>query len=365
MGSSTSKTATAAPLSTAAVRQQAPDYKTVKPYHAETLEGAIFVGHLVTDMDSIAGALGAADLYSGIPARASDVNSETKFCLERWGLSLDRLPPIEDMVVKHPELGICLVDHQQKTQMNPSIENNRVLGIIDHHALQEATVVTSKAVHVDIRPWGSMSTIIAHSYAMEGRTPPKPVAGMLLSAILSDTLNLKSPTTTDWDTQFVASLADVVELDSVDELAAAQFKAKSEELAQLSAIELVTIDQKKFEYKSADFKLGLSVIETTDDQVILDRTDELLLAMQQNKADKGYDALFLAVVNIVDLKSTLLLCSEYEEKLGAAAFPAEAGGVGAAEAVKGQCPLGGLVSRKLDFEPAIGSAIKGGFGKAQ
>ena len=49
-----------------------------------------------------------------------------------------RLPPIEDMVVKHPELGICLVDHQQKTQMNPSIENNRVLGIIDHHALQEA-----------------------------------------------------------------------------------------------------------------------------------------------------------------------------------------------------------------------------------
>lgn len=68
---------------------------------------------------------------------------------------------------------------------------NRIVGVIDHHALQNATIVTDMPIYIDIRPWGSMSTIIAHNFFTLNRRPKKSTAGMLLCAILSDTLNLQ------------------------------------------------------------------------------------------------------------------------------------------------------------------------------
>ena len=192
------------------------------------LSDAIFVGHLVTDMDSIAGAIGAAELYGqsllcilcstpsicsaeflinslcfflylclclhfwsvlgGIAARASEVNSETDFCLKYWGVNAP--PPIEETLLSYPSAGVCLVDHQQMSQLNKSIDLERIVGVIDHHALQNATIVTDKPIYIDIRPWGSMSSIIAHNFFSSQIRPSKSTAGMLLCAILSDTLNL-------------------------------------------------------------------------------------------------------------------------------------------------------------------------------
>ena len=111
-------------------------------------------------MDSIAGAIGAADLYSGQACRASEVNSETAFCLEHWGVQ--KPPPIEEMLAAFPDAGVCLVDHQQTSQLNPAIPARRIIGVIDHHALQSETIVTEMPIFIDIRPWGSMSTIITH-----------------------------------------------------------------------------------------------------------------------------------------------------------------------------------------------------------
>lgn len=96
------------------------DLPVVGHYVPQTLNGAIFCGHLVTDLDSIAGAIGAAELYGGIPARASEVNSETEFALKRWNISKPR--PIEELLVELPQAGVCLVDHQQTSQLNPSID---------------------------------------------------------------------------------------------------------------------------------------------------------------------------------------------------------------------------------------------------
>jgi manganese-dependent inorganic pyrophosphatase len=129
-------------------------------YFPSLLKGALFCGHLVTDMDSIAGALGAADLYGGVACRASEVNSETAFCLEHWGVA--KPPPIEELLESQPDAGVCLVDHQQTSQLNPAIPLKRIVGVIDHHALQSETIVTELPIFIDIRPWGSMSTIIAH-----------------------------------------------------------------------------------------------------------------------------------------------------------------------------------------------------------
>ena len=92
---------------------------------------------------------------------------------------------------------------------------DRIVGVIDHHALQNSTIVTDMPIYIDIRPWGSMSTIIAHNFAILGRRPTKATAGMLLCAILSDTLNLQGPTTTEWDRLMVAVLVKIAKVDDV------------------------------------------------------------------------------------------------------------------------------------------------------
>ena len=136
--------------------ERADELPTVQAYIPPTLEDSLFCGHLVTDLDSIAGAMGAAELYGGTASRASEVNSETQFALDYWGLEKPR--PIEELLEEMPEVGVCLVDHQQTSQLNKSIPVERIVGVIDHHALQNSTIITDMPIYIDIRPWGSMST---------------------------------------------------------------------------------------------------------------------------------------------------------------------------------------------------------------
>jgi inorganic pyrophosphatase/exopolyphosphatase len=327
----------------------------VDAYIPPCLSGAIFCGHLVTDLDSIAGSIGAAELYGGYCARASDINTETAFALKRWGIDPPR--PVEDMLLELPESGVCLVDHQQTSQLSKAIEMDRIVGVIDHHALQNSTIVTDMPIYIDIRPWGSMSTIIAHTFMTLNKRPKKTTAGMLLCAILSDTLNLQGPTTTEWDKLMVAVLVELADVDDVQFLATQQFKAKSSELADLSSYRLVNGDQKVFTFKTNVFdgSVGFAVIETTDDEVILRRKAELLIALYEDKMEKGLTLLFLAVVNIVELRTQLLVCGENERSLAEHAFT---NGKFLEHCIM---DLGGLVSRKKDFIPAVTGAIKRGW----
>lgn len=329
--------------------------RAVDMYMPQTLNDALFCGHLVTDLDSIAGAIGAAELYGGVPARASEINSETLFAIERWGAEVPR--PIEELLAEQPGAPVCLVDHQQTSQLNPAINTDQIVGVIDHHALQSKTIVTDKPIYLDIRPWGSMSTIIAHSFVMHQRRPTMSTAGMLLCAILSDTLNLLGPTTTEWDRIMVAVLCELTGVDDINFLASQQFKAKSRELAGMSAVSLVNGDQKSFGFSTEAFQgeVGFAVVETTDDAVIMDRKDELVHEMMAVKKEKGLTLLFLAVVNIVELRSQLLLCGGNERLLAVEAFGGE---VSADESVM---DLGNRVSRKKDFVPALTKTIKNGW----
>jgi inorganic pyrophosphatase/exopolyphosphatase len=330
-------------------------------YLPSILTSAIFCGHLVTDLDSIAGSIGAAELYGGIPARASETNSETNFALNYWGLP--KPLPIEELIVSQPTAGICLVDHQQLSQVNPCIKENsdRIVGVIDHHALQNSTIVTEKPIYMDIRPWGSMSTIISHSFMVHQRRPRKCVAGMLLCAILSDTLNLLGPTTTDYDRMMVAILCEICNVTDIDALASMQFKAKSQQLESLTARQLCTGDLKEFSFNTTYFKgtLGFAVIETIDDGVILARREELLKELKVVKAELKLELLYLAVVNITPpMHSTLLLLSNHERSLAEMSFPSI--GPSNPMVVNGGdtvFDLGTRVSRKKDFVPSITRSI--------
>lgn len=327
----------------------------VELYLPQSLKDVVFCGHIVTDLDSIAGAIGAAALYGGTPASASKINSETQFALDYWKVDTPR--PVEEILKEDPDAKVCLVDHQQTSQMNPAISVDRVVGVIDHHALQSKTIVTDKPIYIDIRPWGSMSTIVAHTFLTHGRRPAKPIAGMLLCAILSDTLNLLGPTTTEWDRLMVAVLAEIAEVDDIQLLASQQFKAKSKELATMSAVNLVNGDQKSFAFDASGFKgdIGFAVVETTDDDAILSRIEELLPEMVACKKEKGLSCLFLAVVNIVKLHSNLLLCGPTEYALAGSAFGGSVSHDGAL------MDLGGRVSRKKDFIPVLTKTIKDGW----
>ena len=129
----------------------------------------------------------------------------------------------------------------------------------------------------------------------------------------------------------------------------------------MTAHQLITGDQKVFTFKTNNFdgSVGFAVIETTDDDVIMCRYSELLTAMVADKESKGLSLLFLAVVNIVSLKSNLFLCGPNECSLAVKAFPS--GKFTKKNAKHNVMDLGGLVSRKKDFIPALTHAINKGW----
>jgi inorganic pyrophosphatase/exopolyphosphatase len=221
-------------------------------------------------------------------------------------------------------------------------------------------------IYIDIRPWGSMSTIIAHTFLTLNRRPNKSTAGMLLCAILSDTLNLQGPTTTEWDRLLVTVLVEIAEVRDVQLLASQQFKAKSSELAMLSPHALCNGDQKVFTFKTDHFdgSVGFAVIETTDDEVIMNKAAELLVALSADKEAKGLSVLFLAVVNIVLLRTNLLLCGPSELSLAVASF-SNGKLIPSIDSEPYIMDLGGLVSRKKDFIPAVTGAVKKGWSFAR
>jgi len=338
------------------------------------LAGAIFCGHLVADLDSVAGAIGAAHLYGGVPARASEMNSETEFALEHWGISLDTIRPVEALLEERgPKAPVCLVDFQQTTQLNGAIKENQIVGIIDHHALQSSTIVTSKPIFVDIRPWGSMSSIIAHSFVMLKRTLPKSIAGLLLCAILSDTLNLRSPTTTSWDRKIVSMLVQYTGVEDVNLLCAQQFKAKSRSLGLMTAQQLCSGDLKQFKLGKGEtpVRVAFAVVETTDANAMIARTGELVEEVVALKvemvAKSGIDCMFLALVDIVELRTHLVVAGEKERSLAAAAgFNAEALSADVAKLAGAAskylyCMAPGQVSRKADFIPPLTDAVESGW----
>jgi manganese-dependent inorganic pyrophosphatase len=375
--------------------------KVPKEQHAETLtfcpelSNALFCGHVMADLDSIAGAIGAAHLYGGTPARASEINSETVWALEKWGcVQPDK---IEDLLTAQPDRNVCLVDFQQQSQLNPAIPMRNIVGIIDHHALQSNTIITEGPIFVDIRPWGCMSSILAHSYAVQETHLPLNIAGMLLSAILSDTLNLRSPTTTVWDERMVSMLVQYLDLEDVNELAARQFRAKSHELSCMSPYQLVNGDMKTFKFSAAVnyddddddndekqkqkqkqdtsgtgtapttvYAIGYGVIETTDAAASMARIQHLIPEMRIVREEKNLTAYFLAVVDIVHLTSSLLICGPTEESLAVAAYGGKCVTTRTdtdteLESNNKVLELVGLVSRKKDFIPPLTRAVAGGW----
>ena len=331
------------------------------------LDGCIFIGHIATDCDSISSAIACAELFNGVAVRASNNNTEIDYMLDYW--KYDKLiPDMADYIYQDNNLQwhvrdnrkICLVDHNQITQFNDALKlvQSEIVGCIDHHALQNNCFVTDLPVFVNIRPWGSASTIVAHMYITHDRMINKQTAGLLLSAILSDTLNLHSPTTTRMDKFIVSLLAQCTNTTNVDHLAHEQFQAKSRELQSVSTHALIRGDLKQFKLSSADNKstvhVAFGVIETVDTKAVLQRKSDIIHEIKALKHELHVDVAFIAVVDIVKLKSYCFFVEHAEQSLGKLAYGVECGSDCVAA-------LGNRVSRKKQFIPPLSSVVSQGW----
>ncbi|MFP4613283.1 MAG: DHHA2 domain-containing protein [Spirochaetaceae bacterium] len=196
---------------------------------------------------------------------------------------------------------VVLVDHNEFSQAVPGIEEAELVEVVDHHRIGVRS--TSTPITFINRALGSTCTIVADMYRSAGLTPTSDTAGLMLAAILSDTVILKSPTTTPLDIEIAWELAETSGL-AVDTFGEELFRAGSE-VSELTASEIVGRDQKT--YDEAGFRFSISQIETVGFTPVEEREGEILQALSDTIAAHGLDFACLMVTDITRETTRLAL----------------------------------------------------------
>jgi manganese-dependent inorganic pyrophosphatase len=270
-----------------------------------------------------------------------DVTEEIKNVSYRAAVAVDRRGhPIgmvtrTDLVNPTPR-DVILVDHAEQGQSVPGIEQAHIVEILDHHHI--GSIETRLPVRATFDPVGSTSTLVIERFRQAGESPTRPTATVLLGAILSDTVILNSPTTTDRDRQAVDFLATSLGLDA-EEFGREMFESGSD-AADASVESLLARDSK--EYETADGPMCIAQVETAG-KILVNRLDELRDALQAQHDRNGHVLSALMVTDILEKHTSLLL----------------AGDVAAAERAFGRqaednvLELPGVMSRKKQVAPQL------------
>ncbi len=200
---------------------------------------------------------------------------------------------------------VVLVDHNEAAQSVPGLEQAEVVEIIDHHRL--ADIQTANPIYFRNEPVGSTATIIAGMYQEKGIVPTDRMAGLLASAIVSDTVMFKSPTCTDRDRRMAECMARIAGV-SLEELGYDIFAASSSD--NKSAEELLFADFKEFHI--AGHMLGIGQVTCIDSADILERSAELLDVMRKTMKEKRYDTILLMLTDVLREGTQLLFIGEEE-----------------------------------------------------
>ena len=298
-------------------------------------------GHLSPDTDSTASPIVWAWYLSetGTPAEPTllgEPNTEALYMLDRW--SLDRPRVIADVEAGQK---VVIVDTNNPAELPPSIGKAEIVQIVDHHKLTGG-LTTLQPADVTIRPLACTCTIMADMMGADMLArAPEGVRGAMLTAILSDTLEFRSPTTTPRDREVAVSLADGLGV-GIPDLAAAMFAAKSD-VSRFSDAELVRMDSKKHAVGDTTFRV--SVLETTAPEVVLARKASLLEALGTVAAEDGVHQVLFFVVDILREEATLLVPNALVRSVAEKSFGVTVDG----DAVV----LPGVMSRKKQIIPAL------------
>ncbi|MCK4875222.1 MAG: manganese-dependent inorganic pyrophosphatase [Sulfurimonas sp.] len=266
-------------------------------------------GHTNPDSDSIIGAISLAYLKNQlgedcIPTRQGKISAETEFILNKFD---GKSPELKTSVAGE---SVYIVDFSDKAQAPKDIMQATILGIVDHHKLGDLT--TDTPLECWIRPIGCTNTVIKEMYDYHNIEIPKNIAGMMLCAILSDTVIFKSPTCTKIDTKVVKELAKIAEIEDYKALGMEMFIVKSA-VAGATARELTTRDYKEFEMGSS--KLGVGQLEVVDLSVFDNIKDDLFKDMQKLKEEGNLHSVLILLTDIMKEGSQLLVVSDDANKV--------------------------------------------------
>ena len=269
------------------------------------------------------------------PVLLGEPNTEAAFVLTHW--NLDKPAIIADVTADD---SVVIVDTNNPAELPPGINDAKIIGIIDHHMLAGG-LKTKSPIDITIRPLACTATIMHDLMGDALARAPKAIKGAMLSCILSDTLEFRSPTTTPHDRAVAEALAADLGV-KIGDLAELMFAAKSD-VSDFSDAELLRMDSK--EYSVAGKDLRVSVLETTAPKVVLDRKASLMASMDGVAKEDGADQVLLFVVDILREEATLLVPNDLVKQMAEASFGVKVSG--------DTVVLPGVMSRKKQIIPAL------------
>jgi len=299
----------------------------------------LIFGHKNPDTDSICSALAYADLKTTIGAdveavRLGSVSGETQFALNAFQTPAPRL--VESVAAEATH--VILVDHNERQQSANDIDDVTISEVIDHHRI--ANFETAGPLYYRAEPVGCTSTIVFKMFKEAGVTVSPRIGGLMLSAIISDTLLLKSPTCTAEDIAAAHELADVAGVD-LQAYGLELLKAGAS-LRDRSIAQLIATDSKEFTMGGA--KVEIAQVTAIDVDDVLSRQDGLESALRDVIAAKGLDLFLFVITDILNNDSV------------AVALGSRANAVETAYGVtleNNRALLKGVVSRKLQIVPVL------------
>jgi manganese-dependent inorganic pyrophosphatase len=271
------------------------------------------------------------------PYILGELNSETRFILNKWRIETPSL--LEKLNAGDQ---VIIVDTNNPQELPENINEAEVLQIIDHHKLVGG-IETSKPIDITMRPLACTATVIYDLMGDEIVSKlPTEIAGLMLSCILSDTLEFRSPTTTPHDKDVAEKLATILDV-SIPAYASEMFAAKSD-VSDFTDVGLIRMDSKKFGIGDKNFRI--SVLETTMPEMILERKAGLLKAIREViKEENDVDEVLLFIVDILKEEATVLTYNDLTKQVIESSF-----GVSVESDLE---ILPGIMSRKKQILPAL------------
>ena len=304
----------------------------------------LIFGHKNPDTDTICSSIVYNNLkrIQGMDTEAvrlGEINDETRYALEHFNVFEPRL--VEEVAEGQQ---VILVDHNEFQQSVNGIEKAVIREVIDHHRI--ANFETAAPLYYRAEPLGCTATILKKIYEEQSVHIDKQMAGLMLSAIISDSLLFKSPTCTQQDIEAATDLANIAEID-VNVYGLEMLKAGTN-LGNKSEDDLIDLDAKSFPMGGANIRIAQ--VNVVDPEELLARREALEESMRTANAVNGYDTFVFVITNILTSVSTVLVVGEHLDKV-ASAFNASY--------TDGLLTLPGVVSRKKQVVPPLTVVFEG------
>lgn len=298
-------------------------------------------GHTNPDTDSISCAITMANLQNEIGREAQsyrlgEINKETRYALNMFDLKEpDLLSNIDD------NANVIMVDNNEFTQCVPGIENAHIQMVVDHHRLN---LHTTEPVYCIAEPIGCASTIMYKLYKQDDVVITPKMAGIMLSAIISDTLMFKSPTCTEQDKITAERLAKIAGID-LYEYGYKMLEAGTD-ISEYTADEVINIDSKDF--KNGELKITISQINSSNIDEVFKRKAELEKAIEKKITEENIDLYVFVVTDILEASSKVIVLGNRIDIFEKAFHT---------ELIANTTYLKGVVSRKKQILPALIEAM--------